>query len=767
MNVVASPTTSHTGLLERSSHLKSTSTLEQLQEANLSRKSKGKSKKRVHYKEDNRDSVILPPASPTEVLSRTSQTVEANTSAAANVPFVPCPPVKDPADGDVILRDRMLVKISSTKAHNLSAVFHESIHRTTRDLEYEDWGEFMVAWRKDLIEIYEDYNTPMQEWAAGHKRLAYVIPLKSDKTHLSLYSFVDMTFCITCQPMCTSFTKQTKWNFTKLDGTCVYIFNNKSRSRAYDWVWQLWYLERRYMGGEIPRSVDIQNPHLGSQVAFELPNLNLMDQKTAIRMFSRRNIIALCIKSMKPIPGWSNFIEHERKKGRKLQLAWRFETHVDWVWNDETCEDKQREWTVLSGLALKNSPRAPVLELRVAEHFPTSLYLKDGTLLVQPPDIEGYVNRIRANTQSKQLLYLATHDGHLFTISPQQAQPPSPPGSALLLDSIEEYKQRLTKVEFERGIYQIMHAHAVFDLRNVVAVRRAFQIPHLRMKRSFELLLNNGRVQRFEVHSRRVAIEWVERLHALAEYWKHRNRANAKEEIDLGQATHPRVTPQIRVYDEDEAPLENPDPSAHYPALDRLFNWCVIDGCRSITKAGKLYMRKGLRGQFKLVQMYLVNGHLIPFLIASGFALHVAMRKRINLVDAYVCSGYMAALTLPKGQYCPNAPIAARRYEDGLEANDREEDMLIVIRYRKHAPEIPQRPGIVLVPNSKANNNTSGSQWIPPLSEKYRFLILRTRSKIERDAWCWALNIEIEKLTRKQKGREEKLRQTGNLRKLD
>lgn len=51
----------------------------------------------------------------------------------------------------------MLVKISSTKAHNLSAVFHESIHRTTRDLEYEDWGEFMVAWRKDLIEIYEDY----------------------------------------------------------------------------------------------------------------------------------------------------------------------------------------------------------------------------------------------------------------------------------------------------------------------------------------------------------------------------------------------------------------------------------------------------------------------------------------------------------------------------------------------------------------------------------------------------------------------------------
>lgn len=108
------------------------------------------------------------------------------------------------------------------------------------------------------------------------------------------------------------------------------------------------------MGGAIPRSVDIQNPHLGSKVSFELPSLDLMDHKTAIRMFSRSNIIALCIKSMKPIPGWSNFIDREKQKGRQLQLAWRSETHVDWVWNDQTCKDQSREWTVLSGLALKN-----------------------------------------------------------------------------------------------------------------------------------------------------------------------------------------------------------------------------------------------------------------------------------------------------------------------------------------------------------------------------------------------------------------------------
>lgn len=111
---------------------------------------------------------------------------------------------------------------------------------------------------------------------------------------------------------------------------------------------------------------------------------------------------------------------------------------------------------------------------------------------------------------------------------------------------MEEYKQNITRMEIERGIYQIMHAHAVCDLRSVITVRRASQVvppqhhdqkdltsetswfnvwaqtdertdsddedeggeeglnkvverSYLRMKRSFELLLNTGRVVRFEV----------------------------------------------------------------------------------------------------------------------------------------------------------------------------------------------------------------------------------------------------------------------------
>lgn len=174
-----------------------------------------------------------------------------------------------------------------------------------------------------------------------------------------------------------------------------------------------------------------------------------------------------------------------------------------------------------------------------------------------------------------------------------------------------------------------------------------------------------------------------------------------------------------------------------------------------------------MTSQHRLIQLFLVDGHLISFRVSPHNSLHPISKKKINLIDAYVCSGYLAALTLPKGQYRPNAKTVARRYEDGLEADDREEDMLFVICYRKHAAAHPPRPGITSVPNSTSNNNAGGSHWIPPLSEKHKHIICKTRSKLERDGWCWALNNEIEKLTRKQREREEKLRQTGNLRKLD
>lgn len=169
------------------------------------------------------------------------------------------------------------------------------------------------------------------------------------------------------------------------------------------------------------------------------------------------------------------------------------------------------------------------------------LHLRDGTRLDEPLAVEGYLDRIRPNTQIKQSIYLATHDGYLFSMSSQHAFPPSPPGvppPTLVHASLRE-------AEIQRGSKQILESTGVSDLRSIVAIRRAFQLiprhvdpeavrpdreddtglwehverfdadyedcggeeelanvtdkPHFRMRRSFELVVSTGHIVRFEV----------------------------------------------------------------------------------------------------------------------------------------------------------------------------------------------------------------------------------------------------------------------------
>lgn len=51
----------------------------------------------------------------------------------------------------------MLVRVSHTDADSVGAAFDENQNRITQHLEYEDWSEFLVVWRKDRLELYEDY----------------------------------------------------------------------------------------------------------------------------------------------------------------------------------------------------------------------------------------------------------------------------------------------------------------------------------------------------------------------------------------------------------------------------------------------------------------------------------------------------------------------------------------------------------------------------------------------------------------------------------
>lgn len=152
----------------------------------------------------------------------------------------------------------------------------------------------------------------------------------------------------------------------------------------------------------------------------------------------------------------------------------------------------------------------------------------------EPPAIEGYLDRIRQ--QSRQRVYIVTHDGYLFSLLPTDANPPLPPSAHLsrlmsgLKPGVEEYSQTLFENEVWRGAEQIRTAHGTLDLRSIRNVRRAYgplsqddgeRVAHdavdahdqgghhghaqahfraqLHLRRAFDVVLASGLVIRYEV----------------------------------------------------------------------------------------------------------------------------------------------------------------------------------------------------------------------------------------------------------------------------
>jgi hypothetical protein len=170
------------------------------------------------------------------------------------------------------------------------------------------------------------------------------------------------------------------------------------------------------------------------------------------------------------------------------------------------------------------------------------LHIKDGDLMSEPPSVEGYVTRVRPTSGTREEVYLAVHNGLLFTLRPAHANTPNPPG-AFAVPLNKDARDALRKKEVRRGAEQVLAARDVTDLRAVVAVRRAFRpvflpgqpehnsmglgsgederdeviheesdtqdvggdaglsgdVSTVRMRRCFELVLKTGQVIRFEV----------------------------------------------------------------------------------------------------------------------------------------------------------------------------------------------------------------------------------------------------------------------------
>ncbi|KAF8333544.1 Pleckstrin homology domain-containing protein [Cantharellus anzutake] len=629
----------------------------------------------------------------------------------------------------------------------------------------KEWGEYLVCWNKDRIELYEDYVIPGKEWLLGRKHLAHSIPRLRVATRLSVFSYVDMSFSLVC-------AAEGDNKLLKSHRTTVFVMRCSTRSRSIDWIWSLW----RFLGGVFPAQLDVHVPVLGTKISLDVPRYDIVEDREGFRNLTPDRIIELCEDALRNISSYSDLMNAGMKRGARLALAWRHGMNLEWAWLKEDIHGRLRDWAGIFGWALQQRGSSVQLELRLASHSQSKLKLTSGSMIHEPDAIEGYLYQIRPNSQSRTAVYVSTHSGNLFTMTHWHAFPPSVPE---LRPNTGGMNRPRAQNELRRGSDQVLHANGFLDLRDILSVRKALaplapsqkiatldpselggpilvDVDHdddlrdvfgqdatgivedelsgqedetVRMKKSFEIVMRTGAVIRFELPNS--AHEWITRLRTLVRYWAHHHRQNARTEMDLEHfnAGKPRFEkikrsrPQAsRIY---SGTL--PDVQEVSRRLSTFWSWCVLAPCRPLIKSGKLFAKTKPRAHYKHTFMTLTAGHIATFSITAAQSCFHQRSRVINLVNSYVYSGLFAASdATPR----IDDAFSPRLYQDGLESDDSDVDTIFVVRYHLYHGEPQPRGG------PHAAERSSFGPPPPP------------RSTLERDAWCWAINTEVERIER-------------------
>jgi hypothetical protein len=70
----------------------------------------------------------------------------------------------------------------------------------------------------------------------------------------------------------------------------------------------------------------------------------------------------------------------------------------------------------------------------------------------------------------------------------------------------------------------------------------------------------------------------------------------------------PLITPRRHAHEEcrQQPPEPLANPGIVLPYLSSLYHWCVFESCRPVTKTGRIYLRRGLKGKYQYV-IYIVR----------------------------------------------------------------------------------------------------------------------------------------------------------------
>lgn len=101
---------------------------------------------------------------------------------------------------------------------------------------------------------------------------------------------------------------------------------------------------RREVGGETPEFLEVNIPHLGSRFRLDVPNADFLEVQQGYQTISRRYILEQCQESL-GAEDWERACDDDDDV--KLELCWRKNGNLEWIWLDTDGDGDPRDWSVI------------------------------------------------------------------------------------------------------------------------------------------------------------------------------------------------------------------------------------------------------------------------------------------------------------------------------------------------------------------------------------------------------------------------------------
>ena len=100
------------------------------------------------------------------------------------------------------------------------------------------------------------------------------------------------------------------------------------------------------MEGKLPPFIEVRSPVIETRLKIDIP------ESADGGFFCYDNLVALCMRTLSSVRDWEVIIKNRLAEGAHMELAWRLDTNLDWVWWHDDIHGHPRSWAVLAGLAL-------------------------------------------------------------------------------------------------------------------------------------------------------------------------------------------------------------------------------------------------------------------------------------------------------------------------------------------------------------------------------------------------------------------------------